>query len=57
MTNQELESHLYDTNQQSAYSIDTIMDSFESSYNQFSINKYRETLAQICKGKVVLYMI
>jgi hypothetical protein len=48
----ELSTHLYDTNQQSAFSIDTVMDSFERGYNQFSINKYRETLAGICSGKV-----
>jgi hypothetical protein len=28
------------------------MDSFERGYNQFSINKYRETLAGLCEGKV-----
>jgi hypothetical protein len=53
MTSNELESHLLETSQQSAYSIDSTMDSFEASYNQFSINKYRETLCGVCEGQVV----
>lgn len=28
------------------------MEAFERSYNQFSVNNYRETLAGICEGKV-----
>jgi hypothetical protein len=29
------------------------MDAFERGYNQFSINKYRETLAGLCAGNVL----
>lgn len=29
------------------------MDNFERGYNQFSVNKYRETLAGMCEGKVL----
>ncbi len=52
MASNELGAHLYETNQQSAFSIDTVMDTFERGYNQFSISKYRETLAGLCSGKV-----
>lgn len=52
MASNELGAHLYETNQQSAFSIDNVMDSFERGYNQISINKYRETLAGLCSGKV-----
>jgi hypothetical protein len=52
MASNELGAHLYETNQQSAFSIDTVMDTFERGYNQFSIGKYRETLAGLCSGKV-----
>ena len=41
MERNELASHLYEINQESAFSIDTVMDSFERGYNQFSINNYR----------------
>lgn len=52
MARNELTSHLYETNQQSAFSIDHTMDAFERSYNQFSLTKYRETLASLAAGKV-----
>jgi hypothetical protein len=53
MARNELTSHLFETNQQSAFSIDHTMDSFERSYNQFSITKYRETLASLAAGNVM----
>jgi len=41
MERNELSSHLYEISQESSFSIDTVMDSFERGYNQFSINNYR----------------
>jgi hypothetical protein len=54
MSSNELAAHLYETNQQSAFSIDSVMDAFERGYNQFSVSKYRETLAGLTSGKVTL---